>query len=368
MTKSQLEKSIITDWIYEINKPIFFCVLILIAVGLFISLTINPGTSRYINNNLFSYFNIQALYLLSGFILFILFSFINYERITNISIIMFVGLIIVLFLTLIYGVEIKGSRRWINLKYITIMPIELIKPFYCIILAAVLNNPNLRNSFRNYALSFSIYAFIAAILVFQPDISQLFLVSVIYFSSIFMSGFSIIVLTSIILAGCVFFVFIYLSNFNVQNRINSFLSPNDFDATQTELSLQAIKQGGLMGVGPGNGVLKNKIPEANSDYIFSVIAEEYGLLGCLIILTIFFIISYQGFKKIYSSNSHFIQISLFTLIIYFCLQALIHIGVNIRLLPTTGITLPFISYGGSSVIGMSITCGFILSLSKNRHS
>ena len=248
------------------------------------------------------------------------------------------------------------------------MPIELIKPFYCIVLAAILNNPSLRNSFRSYALSFSIYALMAAILVFQPDISQLFLVSAIYFSSIFMSGFSIIVLASIIFVGGIFFVFIYLFNFNVQNRINSFLAPNDYDATQTELSLQAIKQGGLIGVGPGNGVLKNKIPEANSDYIFSVIAEEYGLLGCLIILTIFFIISYQGFSKIYNSNNHFIQISLFTLIIYFCLQALIHIGVNIRLLPTTGITLPFISYGGSSVIGMSITCGLILLLSKNRHS
>ena len=368
MTKPQIEKSIITDWIYEINKPIFFCVLVLIATGLFISLTINPGTSRYINNNLFSYFNIQALYLLFGFIIFILFSFINYERISNISIIVFVILIVILFLTLIYGVEIKGSKRWINLKYFTIMPIELIKPFYCIVLAAILNNPSLRNSFRSYALSFSIYALMAAILVFQPDISQLFLVSAIYFSSIFMSGFSIIVLASIIFVGGIFFVFIYLFNFNAQNRINSFLAPNDYDATQTELSLQAIKQGGFIGVGPGNGVLKNKIPEANSDYIFSVIAEEYGLLGCLIILAIFFIISYQGFRKIYSSNNHFIQISLFTLIIYFCLQALIHIGVNIRLLPTTGITLPFISYGGSSVIGMSITCGLILLLSKNRHS
>ncbi len=368
MTKPQIEKSIITDWIYEINKPIFFCILILIAVGLFISLTINPGTARYANNNLLSYFNIQALYLLSGFILFILFSFINYKQIANISIIAFGILLIVLFLTLIYGIEIKGSKRWINLKYISIMPIELIKPFYCILLASIMNNSSLRNSFRNYALSFSIYAAIATILIFQPDISQLFLVSVIFFSSVFMSGFSIIVLASIIIIGLTSFIFIYFFNFNVQNRINSFLSPNDFDATQTELSLLAIKQGGLIGVGPGNGVLKNKIPEANSDYIFSVIAEEYGLLGCLMILIIFFVISYQGFKKIYNTNNNFIQISLFTLIIYFCLQALIHIGVNIRLLPTTGITLPFISYGGSSIIGMSITCGLILLLSKNRHS
>tara|TARA_A100000164_G_scaffold4040_1_gene3619 strand:- start:5152 stop:5634 length:483 start_codon:yes stop_codon:yes gene_type:complete len=156
-------------------------------------------------------------------------------------------------------------------------------------------------------------------------------------------------------------------NFNVQNRINSFFFPEDYDLTQTELSLQAIKQGGLIGVGPGNGLLKNKIPEANSDYIFSVIAEEYGLIGCLVILSLFFIIAYQGFKKIYGNNDHFIQICIFTLIIYICLQALVHIGVNIRLIPTTGITLPFISYGGSSVLGMSISCGLILLLSKKNH-
>ena len=156
-------------------------------------------------------------------------------------------------------------------------------------------------------------------------------------------------------------------NFNVQNRINSFFFQEDYDLTQTELSLQAIKQGGLIGVGPGNGLLKNKIPEANSDYIFSVIAEEYGLIGCLVILSLFFIIAYQGFKKIYGNNDHFIQICIFTLIIYICLQALVHIGVNIRLIPTTGITLPFISYGGSSVLGMSISCGLILLLSKKNH-
>ena len=152
-----------------------------------------------------------------------------------------------------------------------------------------------------------------------------------------------------------------------KNRINSFFFPEDYDLTQTELSLQAIKQGGLIGVGPGNGLLKNKIPEANSDYIFSVIAEEYGLIGCLVILSLFFIIAYQGFKKIYGNNDHFIQICIFTLIIYICLQALVHIGVNIRLIPTTGITLPFISYGGSSVLGMSISCGLILLLSKKNH-
>ena len=128
------------------------------------------------------------------------------------------------------------------------------------------------------------------------------------------------------------------------------------------------KKKNIIELGSGNGVIKERIPEAESDYIFSVIAEEYGLIGCLMLLTIFFIIAYNGFMNVYNNNNHFIQIGLFSLVVYFCLQALIHIAVNIRLIPTTGITLPFISYGGSSILGMSVTCGFIMMFSKKRHN
>ena len=361
------EKSIITNWVKQINKPIFLSVTILMTIGLFISLTINPGTSKYLNNNLFSYFNIQALYLIVGYVIFLLISFINVDHVKTGSTYLFIIVFISLLVTLIIGVEIKGSKRWLYLLNISIMPIEILKPFFCVILGIILNNRYQKNKYSSYTISFIIFSSVSIILVMQPDVSQLFLISVIYFSSVFMSGFSIVILSSLIVSGIIFSILIYLMNFNVQNRINSFFFPEDYDLTQTELSLQAIKQGGLIGVGPGNGLLKNKIPEANSDYIFSVIAEEYGLIGCLVILSLFFIIAYQGFKKIYGNNDHFIQICIFTLIIYICLQALVHIGVNIRLIPTTGITLPFISYGGSSVLGMSISCGLILLLSKKNH-
>ena len=367
MNKRTYEQSIITNWITEINKPIFFCITVLITFGLLISLTINPGTSRYLNNNLFAFFNIQALYLAIGFLVFISISLIETKYIKLFSVILFTVFFALLVLTILFGDEIKGSRRWISFGSFSLMPIELVKPVFCVVLALILNNQYQGTKISSHSLSALIYISVASILVLQPDISQFFLLSAIYFGSVLMSGFSIIILTVIVVFGLLSFVMIYLLNFNVQNRINSFLFPNEYDVSQTEISLQAIKQGGIIGVGPGNGLLKNKIPEANSDYIFSVVAEEYGLIGCTLILLIFFIISYQGFKKIYGNNDHFIQICLFTLILYVCLQALIHIGVNIRLIPTTGITLPFISYGGSSVLGMSIAAGLILLFSKNRH-
>ena len=362
------DNSFFTQWWYQINKPIFFSILSLIFIGLFISLTINQSYEYSNTNNIFSVFSSQAIYLIVGLTLCCLISFLEINKIKFLSIILFSFFLILLFSTLFFGDEIKGSKRWINAKYFTIMPIEIIKPFFCLSLALILSNEIGKNTIYPYILSFIIYLSISIILILQPDISQFILVSAIYFSAIFLSGFSFIILTSIIVLGIVAFLVIYFFNFNVQNRINSFLAPDQYDISQAEMSLKAIKSGGLTGVGPGNGIIKEKIPEAESDYIFSVIAEEYGLIGCLILLTIFFIIAYNSFKSLYSNNNHFVQISLFTLVVYFCLQALIHISVNIRLIPTTGITLPFISYGGSSILGMSVTCGFIMMFSKKRHN
>ena len=192
------EKSIITNWVKQINKPIFLSVTILMTIGLFISLTINPGTSKYVNNNLFSYFNIQALYLIIGYVIFLLISFINVDYVKTGSIYLFIIVFISLLVTLIIGVEIKGSKRWLYLLNISIMPIEILKPFFCVILGIILNNRYQKNKYSSYTISFIIFSSVSIILVMQPDVSQLFLISVMYFSSVFMSGFSIVILSSLI--------------------------------------------------------------------------------------------------------------------------------------------------------------------------
>ena len=190
-------------------------------------------------------------------------------------------------------------------------------------------------------------------MVIQPDISQFFLITSIFISSIFISGFSFWIICLILFSGFFFSIFIYFFNFNVKNRIDSFLWPDGINNYQPELAKEAINNGGLFGVGPGNGTLKIDLPEAYTDYIYAVIAEEFGIIGCIFILFIFLFIAYRVFIRLYDEKNHFLQISLFSLIIYFSLQALIHISVNISLTPSTGMTLPFISYGGSSIIGIS---------------
>lgn len=364
MNSLDSDKSIISEWWKEIDKWLLLAFVILISSGFLLTFTISPNYSNDFNGNLLSILSNQSVYLLLGIFVTISISIFNLEKIKLFSIIFFFFFLLLLILTVFIGYELKGSQRWLDLKYITIMPIEFVKPFFCIFLAKILENQSGNENFYKYSLSFIVYLAIVITLIIQPDISQLFLISCIFFASIFISGFSFWILCSVTCIGLIGFISIYLFNFNVKNRVDSFFVPDGVNSYQSDYALNVINSGGLFGVGPGNGRLKNNLPEAHTDYIYSVIAEEFGLLGCSLLLGIFLFIAFRVFRRIYNEKNHFLQLSLFSLIIYFSLQALIHIAVNIRLIPSTGMTLPFISYGGSSVIGISITFGLIMLLSK----
>ena len=361
------ESSILSEWWKQIDKWLLISLLILMISGFLISLTINP-TSIYINNiGILSIFSIQHIYLIIGLLISIGISMLRINHLKKMILPLFIISFLLLFLTLLIGQEWNGSKRWINLNYFTIMPIEFIKPFFCLALAFFLESKTGQSNQYKYGISILSFIAIGVILVIQPDISQFFLITSIFVSSIFISGFSFWIICLILFSGIFFSIFIYFFNFNVKNRIDSFLWPDGINNYQPELAKEAINSGGLFGVGPGNGTLKIDLPEAYTDYIYAVIAEEFGIIGCIFILFIFLFIAYRVFIRLYDEKNHFLQISLFSLIIYFSLQALIHISVNISLTPSTGMTLPFISYGGSSIIGISITFGLIMLLSKKRH-
>ena len=364
MNSFDRDKSIISEWWKDIDKWLLISLIVLILSGFLLTFTISPYYSNTLNGNVLSILSNQTGYLLLGFVVAIFISIFDIEKTKILSIIFFFFFLLLLILTLFYGYELKGSQRWLNFKFVTIMPIEFVKPFFCIFLGKILENKSGNENYYKYSLSLITYLVIAITLVMQPDISQLFLISSIFFASIFISGFSFWILCSIIFIGLVSSISIYFFNFNVQNRVDSFFFPDGVNSYQSDYALNVINSGGVFGVGPGNGTLKANLPEAHTDYIYSVIAEEFGLFGCSLLLGIFLFIAYRVFKRIYNEKNHFLQISLFSLIIYFSLQALIHIAVNIRLIPSTGMTLPFISYGGSSVIGISITFGLIMLLSK----
>lgn len=367
MVENQIDKSILSEWWQQVDKVLLIGLFLLISVGFLLSFTISPKSSLDLNSSLSLIFSKQSIYLLLGLSLSLFISFYKTENFKNIIIPLFIFSLMLLVSTLFFGYEMKGSQRWLNFRYFTLMPIEFVKPFFCLFLAKILENNSGKENFYKYGFSFLSYIIIASILVLQPDISQLFLISSIYIACVFMSGFSFFILCIIIFFGLFGFTLIYFFNFNVQSRINSFIFSENYENMQADLSINAINTGGLFGVGPGEGTLKNILPESHTDYIFAVIAEEFGIIGCMILLGIFLMIAYRVFKRIYNEKNHFLQISLFSLVIYFSLQALVHISVNLNLIPSTGMTLPFISYGGSSIIGISITFGLIMLLSKKRH-
>ncbi len=276
---------------------------------------------------------------------------------------------IVLFLTLIYGVEIKGSRRWIDFGLLPrFQPVEFIKPLFIIFIAKTIILNEESKIYKRYFYSFLILLLITTILINQPDLGQTLLITLAFITMIFVSGFNMIMLSILFFAFILtigFLIFFFPEKFGyVFLRIKTFLDPESGDNFQSERALEAIKQGGLTGQGMGEGILKDKVPDAHTDYMIAVISEEFGAIFVLFIVIIFLFIGYKVLNKVFSGNDEFLKLVLVGLVSLLIIQTFIHIGVNSRLFPTTGMTLPFLSYGGSSLIGSSLIAGIILNFTR----
>ena len=269
------------------------------------------------------------------------------------------------------GVEVKGSKRWLDLFFFPrFQPIELVKPFIIILLASLLCSEKNFNIYYKYFLSLVVIAPILLLLMKQPDIGQTLLIFLSWLTLVFISGISLFIFFtffSISFTGLLYLIF-FIPRFEyIKNRIESFFNPaSGTHNFQSEKAIDAITSGGFFGKGIGEGTLKNRVPEAHTDYIISVISEEFGVVVIILLLIIFLFFIYNVFKKISLEKNEKIKLILTGSMTLILCQALIHLGVNIRLFPTTGMTLPYLSYGGSSIIGVSILSGIILNLTKRK--
>ena len=271
----------------------------------------------------------------------------------------------------IFGAEVKGSKRWLNLFFLPrFQPIEIVKPFSIIFLATILSSEKNFDIYYKYLISFIVIVPISFLLIMQPDIGQTLLIFLSWLTLIFISGISLIFFLTFFIVSIVslFIMVFFFPKFEyIKSRIISFFNPSSGTHNfQSEKAVDAITSGGFFGKGIGEGTLKNRVPEAHTDYIVSVISEEFGVVVIILLLLIFLSLIYSVFKKIYFEESEKIKLVLAGSITLIISQALIHLGVNIRLFPTTGMTLPFLSYGGSSIIGVSILSGIILNLTKRK--
>tara|TARA_B100001175_G_scaffold317558_1_gene334949 strand:- start:35 stop:1186 length:1152 start_codon:yes stop_codon:yes gene_type:complete len=359
-------------WWKNINKSVLFLIIILFSLGLFFSLvSTSLIASDKLNTNSYYFFFKHFSYIFLGIIFIIFFSSLSYSDLIKSSKIFFLIFLIFLALVPMIGVEVKGSKRWIDLIFLPrFQPIEILKPFLIVMISNVLSFETYRNIYFKYLLSFLIIIPIILLLVIQPDIGQSLLVFLTWLSLIFISGINLIlffIFFAIIIISLFLMIFFLPNKFGyILIRLKSFFNPSSGNNYQSEKASEAIINGGFFGKGIGEGTLKNRVPEAHTDYIVSVISEEFGTFFIILLMMIFLFYAYQVFKKIYFEKNNKVKLILVGIITILLLQALIHVGVNIRLFPTTGMTLPYISYGGSSIISTSILSGIILNLTKRR--
>ena len=361
------------NWWKNINKPVLLLITVLFGLGLLFSLvSTSLIASDKLNTNSYYFFIKHLLFIVVGVFFIIYFSSLNHNDLIRISKLLFLFFLFFLILVPFLGIEVRGSKRWIDLPFFLprFQPIELLKPFLIVTLASVLSHENTKNIYYKYLLSFLIIIPVILLLATQPDIGQSLLTFLTWLSLIFVSGINLIIFfLFFILAIILLFSVIYFfpNKFGyIFIRLKSFIDPSSGSNYQSEKASEAIINGGFFGKGIGEGTLKNRVPEAHTDYIVSVISEEFGVLFVILLMFIFLFFVYQVFKKLYSENDNQIKLILVGTIIIILLQMLIHVGVNIRLFPTTGMTLPYISYGGSSIISTSILSGIILNLTKRR--
>ena len=358
------------DWWKNIDKFLFSLIVLLFLTGLFFSLvSTSLIASDKLDTNDYQFFFKHLVFILLGIIIIFVLSSIKKEQLLKYSSLLFFLSLIFLILVPIIGVEVKGSKRWIDLYFLPrFQPIELVKPFLIIFISLILCSQKFSNIYIKYLFSFIITLGIALLLSLQPDIGQTLLVFFSWSVLIFTSGVSIFLLfflfSSIILIF--FYLIFFVSKFTyIKNRLISFIdSETGTYNFQSDRALESITSGGFFGKGIGEGTLKNRVPEAHTDYIISVISEEFGVIAIILIFLLFLVFIYSVFKKVNFENDETIKLILVGSISLILMQTIIHIGVNIRLFPTTGMTLPFISYGGSSIISISILSGIILNFTK----
>ena len=355
----------------SIDKKILFCFLILFFLGLFFSFSSTSSLAgERLNKDYYFFFTKHLIFTILAISIMMIISFIRTEVLIKLVIPAFVVSFIFLAIVPIIGVEAKGARRWLNLYFFNLQPVEILKPLFILMTVKILTYENFQNYHIKYFLSFILLSCVIILLIDQPDLGQSILLTSSWIATVFVSGVSLIYIGIFLTIFLILFssiLFFLPEKFGyIINRLISFFDPSQGDKFQSSAALDAIKLGGLTGQGMGEGILKESVPEAHTDYVIAVISEEYGSIVSIIIIAIFLYIAFRVIKSCFNQDNEFIKISLSGLASLLIFQTFIHAGVNTNLLPTTGMTLPFLSYGGSSLMSSAILAGLILNYTKNK--
>ncbi len=345
------------NWWSSVDRLNFILIISLGLTGLILSFSIDEFFSMN-KHTIFFVLSLIFLFILSQF---------NNKNIRRVSLFAFILLLILMIIIFFLDYEVKGAKRWIQILNFTLQPSEIIKPVF-VILSAWCISKSIEDKKFYLPILFIFFFLLLILIIMQPDLGMTVLISSTFFCQLFVAGLSLF----LVFLAFLFIVFISIFSYfifdHVQSRINSFLGGiSGSDTYQIDLSIKAFQNGGLLGKGPGQGILKERIPDANTDFIFAVAGEELGLIFCLVIILIILSIIVRTLINVLKVEDTYKIIAISGLICSFGLQCLINIFSSLGLIPTKGMTLPFVSYGGSSMISVSILFGFLLSLTNKKN-
>ncbi len=366
MSFARTDRSELSLWWWTVDRWSLAALIALMGFGAVLLLAASPAAGGRIGLDSFHLAQRQLMLLPLALGLMVGVSLMSPRGLRRIAVIGFVAAILLCALTLLVGPEIKGARRWISLAGLSLQPSEFLKPCFAIVTAWLFAIDKDQDSPRAMSLAVGLWLLAAGLLLLQPDVGQVFVLSAVWGLQFFLAGLPWLWVIGLGLGGLAALVAAYFTLPHVTARIDSFLDPAAGDRYQIDRSIEAFANGGLLGRGPGEGTIKSHLPDSHSDFIFAVAGEELGVIACLIIVGLFAFVVLRGFTRILQDNNLFTLLAASGLLAQFGLQALINMGSTLHLMPTKGMTLPFISYGGSSLLALSLSMGMLLSLTRRR--
>jgi cell division protein FtsW len=361
---SRSDRGALARWWFTVDRPLLSAALLLMAVGVLVSMAASPPVAARIGLDPYHFVRSQLFYLCLAVAVMVTISFFDRVWVRRSALVGFFGALGLMFLALFFGPEIKGAYRWINIGPIGLQPSELAKPCFAVVFAWLLAERVKRQDMPAHVMAYGCAALFLLLLIAQPDFGQAALVVTTIGAMLLIYGIPWIVVFGLAGAAASAVAVSYALVPHVASRIDRFLNPDKGDTFQVDTSMQAFNNGGILGAGPGGGTAKLVLPDAHTDFTFSVIGEEFGLIACLGIMALFLFIIIRVLRRAKTEADPFAALASAGVMSMFALQASINMGVNVALLPAKGMTLPFISYGGSSLLGTGMVIGFVLALGR----
>ncbi len=365
MAFARTDRSRLGEWWWTVDRWSFLALSVLTTAGAILSFAASPAVAERLGYGSLHFVYRQLAFLLPAILVMMAASLLRPRGVRRVALVILVLGLLLMVATLFLGIEVKGARRWLSIGGLSLQPSEFVKPAFTVIVAWILARAG-RERLAGFGVALALYALTIGLLVLEPDFGQALLLSLVWGALAFLAGMPWVVIAGLGFAGFAGLITAYTFVPHVASRVDRFLDPSSGDTYQVDRAREAIIHGGFSGVGPGNGDVKRILPDAHTDFIFAVGAEEYGVLLGLALIFLFGFIIMRGLARAHSDTDPFVQLAASGLFVLFGLQAFINIAVNLMLLPPKGMTLPFVSYGGSSLLALALTMGFALALTRRR--